>query len=119
MIRKVKPSTLIALLTFLLVASSCQLYQKDPVGAALLTIKDGYEETVKTAGRLYINRIIDEPQLRQFRDKANQFFATYNIAVKAYGENQLIQGDKRLTQLQIGLDALQALVDTFAAKKGI
>ena len=119
MVTRLKHVKITVLLVILLLMSACQLYQKDPVGAALLTIKDGYEETVRTAGRLYINRFIDEAQLRLFRDQANKFYSAYNIAVDAYGKNQLVQGDSRLTQLQIGLDALQRLVDTFAAKKGI
>ena len=102
-------------LLFLLV--SCALYQKDPIGATLLTIKDSYEATVRTAGRLYINRVIDETQLRRFRDAANKFFDAYNIAVAAHAAGNLTEGDARLDQVKLGLDALEALIQTF--NKGV
>jgi hypothetical protein len=109
----------VVLTAMLFVMVSCALAEKDPVGTALLTIKDGYEASVRTAGRLYINRVIDEPQLRQFRDAANKFFQAYNIAVAAHAAGTLTDTDARLDQVKIGLGALEALLQTFSNKGGL
>lgn len=105
--------TLAAIMLALMLAASCSLFQKDPVGASLLTIKTGYEETVKTVGRLYINGEIDEQQLRLFRTEANKFYLGYNAMVAAYGTHTLIANDAKLDQLKLGLTALESLVNAF------
>jgi len=93
------------------------IFQSDPVGASLLTMKDAYEASVHTAGRLYVQKVISEAQLRAFRDKANKFYTSYNIIVALHAETKLTENDARFKNLVAAFDALQALVATFT--KGV
>ena len=98
--------------------ASCALFQKDPVGASLLTIKEGYEASVRTAGRLYINRLIQEDELRKFRDEASKFYVAYTAVVALHEAGKLPPGDARVDQLRLGLNALETLLNAFLAKEG-
>jgi hypothetical protein len=86
------------------------VFESDPVGASLVTIKASYEASVRTAGRLYIQGLITEAQLRRFRDEANKFFVTYNKVVTAHAEAKLSTDDARVKNLKLSLTALEALV---------
>lgn len=94
-------------------ASVKGVFESDPVGASLKTMKDAYEASVHTAGRLYVQKIISEAQLRAFRDKANKFYATYNIVVALHAETKLTETDARFKNLVVIFDAMQALVASF------
>jgi hypothetical protein len=94
-------------------ASVSGVFQRDPVGATLLTMKDVYEASVKTAGRLYVQKQITEAQLRHFRDHANKFYAAYELAVVLHEQNLLVSGDVRLADLQKLLDAVRLTVESF------
>lgn len=89
------------------------VFQSDPVGASLLTMKDAYEASVHTAGRLYVQKVISEAQLRAFRDQANKFYTIYNIVVTLHAETKLTETDARFKNLVAVFNAMQALVTSF------
>jgi hypothetical protein len=92
------------------------VFKTDPVGATLLTMKDLYEASVRTAGRLYVQKQISEAQLRHFRDHANKFHAAYELAVVLHEQGVLVSGDVRLANLQKLLDQVTLTVDAFTKK---
>jgi len=99
------------------VMSGCStgIFASDPVGASLFTIKSAYESSVRTAGRLYTQGLITESQLRKFRDEANKFYRSYSALVTLNEERRLADGDVRLVNLQLAVDALEALLLSFTA----
>lgn len=99
----------------LMTGCSTGIFQSDPVGASLFTIKSTYEASVKTAGRLYVQGQISEAQLRKFRDEANKFYKSYTAIVTLNEERKLSPGDARIANLQLAVDALEALVLSFSS----
>jgi hypothetical protein len=91
------------------------IFQSDPVGASLFTIKATYESSVRTAGRLYVQGLISEAQIRKFRDEANKFYKSYTAIVTLNEERKLTDGDPRLVNLQVAVTALEALVLSFSS----
>jgi hypothetical protein len=89
------------------------IFESDPVGASLLTMKDGYEASVRTAGRLYVQGLITEAQLRNFVAKARQFHVSYTALVAVHEESKLTTDDVRFKSLTLAFNALQALVASF------
>lgn len=100
-----------------MVVQSCALYNSDPVGTTLLTMKDSYEASIRTAGRLYAQGLITEPQLRQVRDQGNKFYAGYQAAVAANEQRKLEPSDARLVNLRASLDALEKIVVALSTVK--
>jgi hypothetical protein len=94
-------------------ASVGGVFQSDPVGATLKTMKDAYESSVRTAGRLYVEKVITEAQLRRFRDEANKFYVAYTKVVAAHEEAKLSPEDPRVKNLQLLLATVEALVASF------
>jgi hypothetical protein len=89
------------------------VFETDPVGATLVTIKDAYESSVRTAGRLYVNKQISEAQLRQFRDEANKFHALYTAVVAEHEAQKLSPENAQFKALQLAIASLEALVTSF------
>jgi len=105
-----------AVMALFMALAACTLFQKDPVGASLLTIKTGYENSVRTAGRLYINRIITGEQLKAFAAEAQKFYTAYTVVVALHEAGKLPTGDAMIDQLSKGLTALEALLEGFSKK---
>lgn len=103
----------LAVLTLPGCSSISSIFQSDPTGATLLSLKDAYEASVKTAGRLYLNKQITEVQLRNFRDKANSFYAMYTSVVSAHAANKLTEEDPQVKNLKLAMAGLEALVSSF------
>lgn len=93
--------------------STLSIFETDPVGATLVTVKDAYESSVRTAGRLYVDKQITEVQLRRFRDEANKFHALYTSVVAAHSDRKLSQDDPRVANLKLAIAGLEALVSSF------
>jgi len=92
------------------------IFQSDPVGASLKTLKDTYEASVKTAGRLYVAKQISETQIRRFRDEANKFYTAYTELSTIHDIAGIKEGDVRIEQLGALLDVLVNMVAVFSAQ---
>ena len=92
------------------------IFESDPVGASLITIKASYESTVRTAGRLYVEGVISEAELRKFRDQAVKFHKNYTALVALHAEGKLTnESDPKLTNLIVALTALETIVADFSS----
>jgi hypothetical protein len=89
------------------------VFETDPVGASLFTMKETYEASVRTAGRLYVQKQITEKELRHFRDHAIKFHAAYELVVKAHAESKLSVEDPRVKNLKLLMASLEAVVASF------
>lgn len=105
---RAKYNSIVFLLFVLSVLSSCTLFQNDPVGASLLSIKNSYEATVRTAGSAYINGSITREQLDKFVVEARKVYISYNALVTIHDIGSLTNpDDPKLISLRSSLDALE------------
>lgn len=96
------------LIVLAVLLAACTLFQKDPVGATLYSLKIVYEDQVKSAGQAYLDKQITKEQLTEFVGGAKKFYESYQLAVNLHEANQLQNPDEKIAELRKGLDALQA-----------
>jgi len=121
MIRKQVFGANLVLILFLI--SSCStlglpnLFQSDPVGSTLFTMKTAYEGSVKSMGNAYIAGQVNDAQLKSFVVEAKKFYTSYNTVLELHKANKLEDPVGRIDALQKSLDQLQVMVQGLLIKK--
>ena len=91
----------------LLMIYSCALFQRDPVGASLVTMRNGYESVIKESGAAYQAGAITKVQLGEIVQVGRKFYDAYVLATNAYllqaegeAEKQRLEAARLLAALQ-------------------
>jgi len=106
-----------AIILALALSAGCTLFQSDPVGASLYTVKTGYESSVRTAGALYLNKFIDDKQLNLFRVEATKVYNSYVAALSAHETGMNIPSEK-MDALLTAVAGLQSLAQSYSKQAG-
>lgn len=112
------PRATFFLLGLLFTITACTIFQRDPVGASLVTMRNGYESVIKESALAYNAGAINKTQLTEIVDVGTKFHESYTLAVNAHligDEQDSAKGQEQTAAL---LSQLEALARKYFAYKG-
>lgn len=110
--RNIRTIPLCLVLILAIGISACAIFQSDPTGASLVTMRNGYEAVIQESGRAYQAGAITQTQLAEIVGVGHKFHDAYVLASNAY----LLKQEKDVDKYKLEAARLLASLQDLARK---